>query len=299
MEPLIDVPLFRQIATRIRHRIAGGELREGDDLPSLRRAAKEWGVNLHTVRRAYASLEEEGLVETRPRRGTRVVAGIHPDASRDTDDLHAFVQWVTRTGARRFGIRAADLAARIAAVDSGGEPVWVLECSRSLAADLARRIRAWSDGLDARPWLVSRAAETPPGRILATYYHYAEVRDALVGQDRSPSYFGVEIDRETLEDVRRRARCSGRLSLITAEAASGGALAEELEALLDGDEVAVDLHATRRPLEALADLPEGVPALLTPENWDAVGPETRASPDIFPLALRPDTGDLGEIFAAR
>lgn len=298
MEHLVAVPLFRQIATRIRHRIASGDLKKGDGLPSLRSGAEEWGVNLHTVRRAYASLEEEGLVETRPCRGTRVAARGGSGPSPGSNDLDAFARWVARAAAQRFGVDASQLAARIVAVGEARDPVWVLECSRSLAADLAAQIRAWDESLDARPWLVQRAAETPPGRILATYYHYAEVRDALEGLDRSPRFFRVEIDPEKLGRVRQAARPSGRMVLIAAHAESGGALAEELQALLGDDGVSVDLRVARNLSRELADIPDGIPALLTPECWDALDERARASAAVFPLRLRPEAGHLTELLVS-
>jgi len=50
-----------------------GALEPGTALPSLRDAARRWGVNLHTVRHAYASLAAQGLVRTEAPHGTVVL----------------------------------------------------------------------------------------------------------------------------------------------------------------------------------------------------------------------------------
>ena len=62
-----------QIAQGVADMIAGGQLVEGDELPSLRSVAKELRVNYHTVARAYEALESDGVV-TRVRGKPFVVA---------------------------------------------------------------------------------------------------------------------------------------------------------------------------------------------------------------------------------
>jgi DNA-binding transcriptional regulator YhcF (GntR family) len=66
------VPVGIQLAWNLRSRIERGELRPGDQLPSLREAAATAGVNVNTVRAAYARLEAAGVVTTAQGRGTFV-----------------------------------------------------------------------------------------------------------------------------------------------------------------------------------------------------------------------------------
>lgn len=70
------IPVGIQLAWRLRSRIERGELRPGDQLPSLRDAAPAAGVNVNTVRAAYARLEAAGIVTTAQGRGTFVTP--HP-----------------------------------------------------------------------------------------------------------------------------------------------------------------------------------------------------------------------------
>ena len=69
---------YQQVAARIRERIRAGEL--GPRLPSYMTLAHELEVSPMTVQRAIGVLRDEGLVVTRPGRGTFVVpAGERPD----------------------------------------------------------------------------------------------------------------------------------------------------------------------------------------------------------------------------
>ena len=60
----------------IARRIAEGELTPGDALPRQRDLARLAGVNLTTVTRAFATLQERGLVESRPGRGSVVARAV-------------------------------------------------------------------------------------------------------------------------------------------------------------------------------------------------------------------------------
>lgn len=65
--------LYRKIADSIRLQILHAELHPGESLPSIRAMATQWGCTLGTVQRAYQELAHQGLVTSRPGRGTRVV----------------------------------------------------------------------------------------------------------------------------------------------------------------------------------------------------------------------------------
>jgi GntR family transcriptional regulator len=61
-------PIYGQIADRVRFAVAGGVLRPGDLVPSVRELSKQLVVNPNTVARAYRDLQADGLLE--PVRGT-------------------------------------------------------------------------------------------------------------------------------------------------------------------------------------------------------------------------------------
>ncbi|GAB1694789.1 TetR/AcrR family transcriptional regulator C-terminal domain-containing protein [Krasilnikovia sp. M28-CT-15] len=68
----MDSPYLRIVAD-IRRRIAAGELRPGDPVPSARRICRDWGVAIATATKVHAALRREGLTRAVPGVGTVVV----------------------------------------------------------------------------------------------------------------------------------------------------------------------------------------------------------------------------------
>ncbi|GGX81235.1 GntR family transcriptional regulator [Streptomyces hiroshimensis] len=65
---------YRRIAAELRARIASGEIRAGEKVPSVRRIAQEWGVATATAAKVLTVLREEGMVRAVPGVGTVVAA---------------------------------------------------------------------------------------------------------------------------------------------------------------------------------------------------------------------------------
>ncbi|OGO37278.1 MAG: hypothetical protein A2W35_00270 [Chloroflexi bacterium RBG_16_57_11] len=65
-------PIYLQIVEQIRQMVVSGELRPGDQLPTIRQLATDLRVNFNTVARAYRLLDEAGLISTQHGRGTYV-----------------------------------------------------------------------------------------------------------------------------------------------------------------------------------------------------------------------------------
>ncbi|MDQ6911810.1 MAG: PLP-dependent aminotransferase family protein [Verrucomicrobiota bacterium] len=62
-------PLYARIAANVGELIAGGVLRTGDRIPSVRRASRQHRVSMATAVQAYLELENRGLIEARPKSG--------------------------------------------------------------------------------------------------------------------------------------------------------------------------------------------------------------------------------------
>ena len=58
------LPVYLQIVDQVRAATASGALRDGDPLPSIRPLAEELRVNRNTVAKAYAELENQGIIQT-------------------------------------------------------------------------------------------------------------------------------------------------------------------------------------------------------------------------------------------
>src|SRR5258706_140405 len=61
--------LYDELANDLGESIARGALRPGERMPSVRGLARKRGVSVATVVAAYVRLENDGLVEVRPRSG--------------------------------------------------------------------------------------------------------------------------------------------------------------------------------------------------------------------------------------
>jgi GntR family transcriptional regulator len=85
IQPSSAEPIYRQIVEQLRRWVASGQVRAGDELPSVRALAQEHAINPMTVSKAYSLLEADGLLERRRGMGM-VVADVRP-ASRPAQRL--------------------------------------------------------------------------------------------------------------------------------------------------------------------------------------------------------------------
>jgi GntR family transcriptional regulator len=65
-------PIYTQIVNQIQQMVAEGDLKQGDQLPTVRQLATDLRVNFNTVARAYRILDEAGLISTQQGRGTYI-----------------------------------------------------------------------------------------------------------------------------------------------------------------------------------------------------------------------------------
>ena len=58
-------PIYRQLVEHVRRRVASGQIKAGDEIPSVRELAQQLAVHPMTISKAYSLLEAEGLLERR------------------------------------------------------------------------------------------------------------------------------------------------------------------------------------------------------------------------------------------
>lgn len=68
------IPIYEQIVDQIKKQINDHILQENDPLPSVRLLSKELRISALTVKKAYDTLDEEGLTKTIHGKGTFVLA---------------------------------------------------------------------------------------------------------------------------------------------------------------------------------------------------------------------------------
>ncbi|MFG6486634.1 GntR family transcriptional regulator [Roseateles sp. BYS78W] len=77
-------PIYRQLIEQVKRRVAAGQLKAGDEIPSVRELAQALAVHPMTISKAYSQLEADGVLERR--RGlSMVVAAQHRRAQPTAD----------------------------------------------------------------------------------------------------------------------------------------------------------------------------------------------------------------------
>ncbi|MEN8905733.1 MAG: GntR family transcriptional regulator [Clostridiales bacterium] len=57
-----QTPIYKQIVNQVKEAILKGVLSEGEQMPSMRKLAKDLQISLITTKHAYEELEKEGLI---------------------------------------------------------------------------------------------------------------------------------------------------------------------------------------------------------------------------------------------
>jgi len=70
LDPKAGAPFYRQIINQIKFGIASGNLKIGEQLPTVRSLAVDLKVNLNTIAKAYKELEIQNILETHQGTGT-------------------------------------------------------------------------------------------------------------------------------------------------------------------------------------------------------------------------------------
>ncbi len=70
LDPTTGIPYYRQIIDQIRFGIALGQLKIGEQLPTVRTMAVDLAINPNTVTKAYKELEIQQVLDTQQGTGT-------------------------------------------------------------------------------------------------------------------------------------------------------------------------------------------------------------------------------------
>lgn len=291
VDPASPVPLYHQIAEVIRTQIERGELQAGDALEPMRKAAEHWGVNLHTVRHAYAALAREGLLNMRSSRGTRVTEKARqlceptrPPSERG-ESVETFVARTVSEATEIHGLSATELAARITS-DSGRRcVVTVVECSAWQCESHALEISArWQ--VDTRPWLLSTAGEPEGDVIVATYFHYNDIRRRWPRLLQHVHFLTIRVD-PALEPWLGEARSA---VIVERDEPTAEAVAADLRASFQHD-VNLELVVTDDPSKVIAARTDAR-VLCSPRVWSELAENVRSQENCEVVRYEFDASEL-------
>jgi len=78
-----ETPIYMQIKNQIIRGIATGELKLGEELPSVRQLASDIGINFHTVNKVYTQLKQEGWVVVHRKSGVIINPELKVDSNQE------------------------------------------------------------------------------------------------------------------------------------------------------------------------------------------------------------------------
>ena len=290
-----------------------GTLAPGDQLPPLRIASDLWGVNLHTVRHAYRALADAGLVRTAGRGSVvlRADAASSPTVP-DEDVITRFL----REAREQHGLSLHDIRRQLERQIRGADPelpdlheprgtpgprtgpavVHVVECSTWQALDLAQQVQdRWQ--VTAKPWSLERAGEPPSGAIVATYFHYNDIRARWPKRLAQVQFASIRPDPALAARVRGIVPTESRTTVILCEREAEKArnIAADLASVLPSPGFEIRTLVSNNPTTALHVAGKTQPVLFAPRIWGALGPVERADPRAVEVRYLLDAVELAAL----
>ena len=110
IDPRSKAPIYEQLREQLRWQITMGYLAPDEPLPSVRSLGTELGINPNTIQKAYREMEQEGLIYSRPGRGSFVTPAIGEQRRRQREAQLNLLETEIRK-AKEMGIRREDLDA--------------------------------------------------------------------------------------------------------------------------------------------------------------------------------------------
>ncbi|NLA82608.1 MAG: GntR family transcriptional regulator [Clostridiaceae bacterium] len=234
-------PVYQQIFSEIRDKIAGGQLEAGSRLPSMRRLAQDKAVSLGTIRHVYSLLEQEGLIELKRGQGSFIA---FPQSAQDLEGrkdkaLAAIDAMLDRMAELGFSSRESRIfidlrlrqkedairPIRLAAVaDTPEERAVIGSCLDQLGASSAYRL-SFQDVMS-RPERLAADFD-----LIAAPVPLAEELKALAPDHLPVMPLALTVSPETLADCRRIPDQS-RVGILTVSPAFGQVIRESCRGLL-------------------------------------------------------------------
>jgi DNA-binding transcriptional regulator YhcF (GntR family) len=295
IDPNSPIPLYHQIAEAIRQQIEDGELSRGDALAPLREAARIWGVNLHTVRHAYTALARDGLVKSRGAQGTWVTGEPVVKKPVDIESRNRFIGRIVQEAATDFDLDPQGLTREITRygqrADRATPVVYVVECSKWQCESHAREIEA-KYAVKACEWSLERGDEPPVGAIIATYFHYNDIRRRWPHRLHEIQFVTIAPDPDLVKQLPQDTR---RVHLCERDQVTAENLAADLSSLLatEGYEIAPLVSEDLNTVVGESD--EKAILLIAPRAWTSLSDASQANPRVFAANYVINADDLASL----
>jgi hypothetical protein len=241
-------------------------------------------------------LAEAGLVHMGPGKPT-VVARRAQDAGEAgvRDELGPFLAGVLREGRERFGLTCLELVRGLERTASGvgrSDVVQVVECSEGQSLAHAQEIAArWR--VEARPWCLDQPGEPPAGRIIATFFHFEEIRRRWPRRQGDIQFVAIHPDPQLPERI--RARLGGnpaKVLLYERDASMAANVAMDLKTIFEPCGVQVEPRVLDEDGQVRLAPGDTEICLFAPRVWGRLNPALRRHPRALEAAYRIRHADL-------
>lgn len=291
LDPASPVPLFAQIVDSIRWRIAVGDLRTDAELPPTRAASASWGVNRHTVAKAYRELERAGVIR---REGRKLHVARTPTASGHARvDASELARRVTREATAQ-GLTPVELIDLIRAEAGLGETRTlpsIVECTADQCEDIRRQILAATD--QHLPTCLLRDP-LPAGPLIGTRFHQEEMLAKWPDRARDMHFVVASLDPAVGAIVRHLSGESAPdrvILLVKDDLVAGSNLARDLAEVIGGG-CRVDLLTGDAATGAASPGAPDRLTIATPAAWGMLPVAARAQPRVIRLRYAIDSDEI-------
>ena len=120
IDPRSKAPIYEQLREQLRWQITMGFLAPDEPLPSVRTLSAELGINPNTIQKAYREMEQEGLIYSRPGRGSFVTPATGEQQRKQRESQMALLEKEIRK-AKDMGIPGEEIRALADQIYRSGE----------------------------------------------------------------------------------------------------------------------------------------------------------------------------------
>ena len=267
--------LSGQIAILIKYLIATNASRPGAILPGLREGAKALGVNMHTVRRAYQILAEDGYAEITPSVGARVSRFAPNDLSTHTvETLEQFLDRISLEAKQKFGLDEYDLAALLSSRKASplNCEAYFYECTQGQATMHAEQTAEIINSA-CEPIVFAEDAPAPRGFSVATLFHLDDIDRLWPGERHRFQFVHINIAPDMAQRVDHIGANGQQITIWESDEVLGQRIARDLSLLSRRDPSQFTVRRISKDFHLETHQNGDNPILVTPRIWNRL-PET-------------------------
>ncbi|MBO5868052.1 MAG: GntR family transcriptional regulator [Oscillospiraceae bacterium] len=228
VDPSLDVPIYQQLADRVRMAARMGTLRPGQQLPTVQELANTMGLAKGTIKRAYDELELQGVLEKIQGRGTFVCYQPANSDSRKEQAMAAIDDLLDKLEGMGFSqteigiflnLKQRERTEKLSALK-----VALVECNPECLSYLAEQLRSLKD-IDLCSYLLKTVEEYPYNLdedmdLVITTGNHGEYIESILPDRKKLALVALQLSLESLAGI-VRLRPGERVGILSGSARFG------------------------------------------------------------------------------